>query len=898
MAHVNELGTILAGGGEMGALMRSFDWSKTPVGPVEEWPQSLRTAVSILLDSRFPMYIGWGPEFVQFYNDGYRPVLGTKHPEALGRSTYDTWSEIWTDIVGPLFRKAKEEGEPTYLEDFLFPLFRFGYTEECYFTFCYSPIREESGEAGGVLVTCIETTARMVGERRLRTLRELATRANDTRTVAESCRSAVSVMATNPHDIPFAAIYLVDDEKTARLAGSCGLSKGHPAIPSTLARQGNSGVWPIAEVAATEEMRVVDDLSARFDSLPGGPWPEAPRYAAVVPVPREGQEGVVAILLAGISPRRTFDDDYRGFLELIAGHLARAIANTRLLDELEDANRRLSVSETRLRLANTAAGIGTWELNVESGEFVCDDQCRRILGLTETVLTYDALSGAVHEEDRERLRTILEQARRTSSTNDATFLDFDAEFRVLITGAPKWASLTGRTFYEVGETAGRPLRVVGTVHDITARRRAEEALRDEAQLIETVQRVGSALASELDLSSLVQTVTDEATKLTGAQFGAFFYNVLNENGESYTLYAISGVPREAFSKFPMPRNTKVFEPTFRGVGIVRSADITKDPRYGKNSPYFGMPEGHLPVVSYLAVPVISRSGEVLGGLFFGHAGAGMFTDEHERLVAGVAGWAAVGIDNARLYERERRARLDAETARREAEQANKAKTEFLATMSHELRTPLNAISGYVDLLDLEIRGPINEQQRSDLRRIQRSQQHLLSLINDVLNFAKLEAGQVQFHATMVPLANLVADIEQLVAPQMAARNLTYSCIGCDADFALRADEEKTRQIILNFLTNAMKFTDPGGRITVRCEERDQTIAIRVIDTGRGIPADRIDHIFEPFVQIDRHLTPTAHQGVGLGLAISRDLARAMKGDIEVESEVGSGTTFTLIVPKA
>jgi signal transduction histidine kinase len=348
----------------------------------------------------------------------------------------------------------------------------------------------------------------------------------------------------------------------------------------------------------------------------------------------------------------------------------------------------------------------------------------------------------------------------------------------------------------------------------------------------------------------------------------------------------------------MPRNTEVFEPTFRGTGILRSADITKDPRYGKNAPHYGMPKGHLPVVSYLAVPVISRSGEVLGGLFFGHGQPGVFTEEHERLVVGVAGWAAVGIDNARLYEQERGARKDAEAARREAEQANKAKTEFLATMSHELRTPLNAISGYVDLLDLEIRGPITQQQRQDLRRIQRSQQHLLSLINDVLNFAKLEAGQVEFHTAKVPLANLVADIEQLVSPQLAARNLTYSCIGCDGKFSVRADEEKARQIILNFLTNAMKFTNPGGSVTVRCEERGEVVAISVSDTGRGIPADKIDHIFEPFVQIDRHLTPSAHQGVGLGLAISRDLARAMKGDIQVESEEGVGTTFTLTLPRA
>ena len=207
--------------------------------------------------------------------------------------------------------------------------------------------------------------------------------------------------------------------------------------------------------------------------------------------------------------------------------------------------------------------------------------------------------------------------------------------------------------------------MVGTVHDVTARRHAEEALREEAQIVETMQRVGSALASSWISPSLVQTVTDEATKLTGAQFGAFFYNVLNENGESYTLYAISGVPREAFSKFPMPRNTQVFEPTFHGTGIVRSADITEDPRYGKNSPYFGMPEGHLPVVSYLAVPVISRSGEVLGGLFFGHAEARRVhrASTSESPWASLA-WAAVGIDNARLYERERRARSDAESARR------------------------------------------------------------------------------------------------------------------------------------------------------------------------------------------------------------------------------------------
>jgi PAS domain-containing protein len=207
------------------------------------------------------------------------------------------------------------------------------------------------------------------------------------------------------------------------------------------------------------------------------------------------------------------------------------------------------------------------------------------------VLKYDALFGAACADDRERLRTVLQGARSDAVGRREPASTFDVEFRLSLPGTASWVSLTGRTFYEGGKTTGHALRVVGTVHDITARRRAEEALRDEAQIVETIQHVGSALATELDLATLVQTVTDEATKLAGAQFGAFFYNVVDKNGESYTLYAISGVAREAFAKFPMPRNTEVFEPTFRGTGIVRSDDITKDPRYGKNAPHHGMPKG-------------------------------------------------------------------------------------------------------------------------------------------------------------------------------------------------------------------------------------------------------------------------------------------------------------------
>ena len=247
-------------------------------------------------------------------------------------------------------------------------------------------------------------------------------------------------------------------------------------------------------------------------------------------------------------------------------------------------------------------------------------------------------------------------------------------------------------------------------------------------------------------------------------------------------------------------------------------------------------------------------------------------------------------------------------ARRAAEMASAAKSEFLATMSHELRTPLNAISGYVDLLTMELRGPVTDAQRKDLTRIKKSGQHLLSLINDILNLSRIESGRLDIQLGDVPLADVLSNVETLMAPQMRARGLTYADAPADASLTVHADAEKLQQILLNLLTNACKFTASGGRVKVACEivpvvhdgatNGERLVAVGVADTGRGIPAEKLASVFEPFVQIDRQSTPGSQQGVGLGLAISRHLARAMGGDLTVASVVGVGSTFTLTLPMA
>jgi PAS domain S-box-containing protein len=571
------------------------------------------------------------------------------------------------------------------------------------------------------------------------------------------------------------------------------------------------------------------------------------------------------------------------------------------------------------------------------------------------------------------------------------------------------------TISPIRDTNGAIVGVSKIARDITAAKRNERER-------ERLYSLGRTMAAEMNIEAIVQAITDAATEITGAQFGAFFYNVVNEAGEAYTLYTLSGVPREHFEKFPMPRNTQVFGPTFSGAGIVRSDDITKDPRYGKNPPYHGMPAGHLPVRSYLAVPVVSRDKHVIGGLFFGHETTGIFDQQSENVVAAIAGHASVALENARLHQevtenmqrfqqlantipqlawmarsdgnifwfnrqwyeytgmpetngpvivgdpyidpddlprvrekwersiragdswedtfnirrrdgvlrpflsrarpvrdksghivlwfgtntdvteqhelvRNREELLAAErAARAEAERVSRMKDEFLATLSHELRTPLNAIVGWCQLIQRP--GMDQETLEEGMEVICRNARAQTQLIEDLLDMSRIVSGKIRLDVQRVNLVEVIQAALETVRPAVESRDIRVQAVLDPLAGPVMGDPNRLQQIAWNLLSNAAKFTPKKGKITVLLERVNSHVQFTVSDTGEGIDADFLAHVFDRFRQADAS-TSRRHGGLGLGLAIVKQLVELHGGHVRAKSPgKGQGSTFTVELPLA
>ena len=1357
----------------MGARMREMDWSLTPLGPPEHWPQSLRSTVSLLLPSKSQIVLFWGPEFIVLYNDAYRPVFGAKHPDALGRPGSEAWNEIWDSQLHALLDGVVRTGEAFWARDLLFEIERYGFLEETYFDVSYDPVRVESGTVGGVSCIVTETTERVVGERRLALLRDLASRNATARTERDACVLAMETLAAKPDDVAFALAYLGDELQGATPGAESRLASARPDLVKTLSLSSSAGGRSGRLIIGINPRRPFDDHYQSFLDLVADQLAMALTTARAYEAERQRAEALAALDRAKTAFFSNVSHEFRTPLTLLVGPLEDSLAAAaqlppehrerletahrnalrllRLVNNLLDFSRieagridasyeptdlaaltadlasafrsaieraglvlvvdcpplpqpvyvdrdmwekivlnllsnalkftfegairvelRMRNDRVELRIVDTGVGIpradlgrlferfhrvrharartqegsgiglalvqelarlhgGTVTVDSEEGRgttftvsirtgsshlpaeriaaghrlaptsvgatpyveealrwlpgaeqttqpfmdalgpaastgstasaapariLIADDNAdmrdylARILGqhyrvevvgdgraaldriladapdlvLTDVMMpTLDGfgllaavrgdertrslpiilLSARAGEEARieglhagadeylvkpfsarellacvasqlqlARLRREAELALRHQSEQHLTLINqaplgvylVDADFRIvevnpvampvfgdipggvigrdfdeiihilwrkeysdeivdifrrtLATGEPyvcpeggglridrgateyyEWRvdriTLTDGRFglvcyfrdiseqkkaasakahlaalvdsaedaiiakdldgvvqscnaaaerlfgYSSDELIGRPVRILipperqseedeilarlrrgeriehfetvrvtkngrrldvaltispvrddsGRIigaskigRDITAAKQAEaeriRLLQENAAVTETLNNVGAIVASDLDRGTVVQAVTDAATELTAAEFGAFFYNATDERGESYTLYTISGVPRELFSQFPMPRNTKLFEPTFKGTAVVRSADVTKDPRYGHNAPYHGMPQGHLPVRSYLAVPVKGRGGDVIGGLFFGHSEVGRFGAHHERIAVGIAAWASVALENARLYT--------------SVQEASRVKDEFLASLSHELRTPLNAILGYARMMRSGIIAP--DRRQKAIETIERNATSLTQIVEDVLDISRIVSGKIRLNVQPVDFPAVVRSALDAIAPAADAKGVRVEHVIDPEAGPISGDPERLQQVLWNLLSNAVKFTNRGGKVQARLERVNSHVELTVSDTGIGISPEFLPHVFERFRQADAGIT-RERGGLGLGLSIARQLTEMHGGTIDVSSAgLGQGTTFRVRVP--
>lgn len=668
---------------EMARRVREKDWSQTPLGPMEQWPQALRFAVDLCLHTRFPMFIWWGPELINIYNDGYLPILGARHPDALGGSAPQIWAEIWSTLEAEV-EGVMTRGEATWNEQVHLRVERHGYPEDAYFTWAHSPIPDDDGGIGGLLSTVTEETERVRAEREL----------------AETQRRLDSAL----------------------IAGEVGTFE-----------------WDVLADRLRGDQNFARIFAIRLDATGGAPL-----------------------------------DDY-----LIA----------------------------------------------------------------------------IHPDDRAR---VSEKVQHTIDTGEV----YEAEYRIVSQGEVRWVIARGKV---ERDEAGRVVRFPGVVLDITERKRVEkerERLLDALQVERSrlgyvFQRAPSFLAVVRGPEHVFELANDAYFQLVGRR-------------------ELVGRPvREALPE--------VVEQGF--VDMLDGVLTTGEPVIGREQPIqLARSPGAEPeerFVDFSYIPLVEADGSRSGIIAHG-------TDVTDHVLA--------RREVERLLRESEVARAEAETARNEAEAANRAKADFLAAMSHELRTPLNAIGGYVDLLDIGVHGPLTDAQRNALTRVTANQRHLLTLINDVLAFAKLEAGQVEFDLRPLLVADLLASVDPLVAALARAKGIALSIQDGALPLQVIGDEERVRQILLNLVGNAIKYTAEGGWVVLTGERDGTEVAIRVRDNGPGISPEQQQRIFDAFVQVDRRLN-RPQEGVGLGLAISRDLARAMGGDLHVESTPGDGSTFTLRLPR-
>ena len=974
---------FLAGGGDMGARMRALDWTRTPLGPPERWPQSLKTIVRVMLDSRYAMWMLWGPELTFFCNDAYLPTVGIKRDWVLGARSDKVWEEVWPDI-GPRIAQVLEQGQATWDEALLLFLERSGFPEETYHTFSYSPVYDDANRIAGMLCVVTEVTDRVIGEQRLRILKELAERAVGWKSVEECCRGACEILDRHALSMPFAAIYLLDGESVPRRA-ACTRGRIEQLLPRAL--DAASARWPFARLLGGEVPAHITNLPTRGVEIAAGSWPDLVRDAVALPLKGAGGEGLAGFLLVGASPRRALDEPYRNFFALVAGQISAAIGDA----QAAEAERRRAQALAEIDRAKTI-----FFSNV-SHEF--RTPLTLMLGPVEEAAANPAVPAPIRTQlelaHRNSVRllklvnSLLDfsrlEAGRMAASYEAT--DLAALTRNLASAFRSAMERAGLDFLVEVADLGEPvyvdremwdkivLNLLSNAFKFTLRgsvsvrlRRAERSALLEIEdtgvgiprselphLFERFYRVEGSAGRTQEGSGIGLALVQELVKLHGGSVRV--QSVL----ESGTLFAVeipfgaahlpaaqikqpralasTAVGAQAFVQEALRWMPEDLAATSRGLHVLDESQVVPgvDRRFADTAgARVLLADDNADMRAYLC-ELLSPS-YVVESVGDGEAAlAAMRATRPDLILSDIMMPRVDGLEllrrmraepqlreipvillSARAGEEARIEGLDAGAddylikpfaarellarigalleltgMRRQSEARLRA---FLAMLAHELRNPLAPLTNATELFARTL--PADSGARAALGMIRRQVTQLTRLVDDLLDVSRITQGLVKLQRLPVNLADVVHQAVENVEPQLREKRhqlstttASYEPLYVNGDFA------RLVQCVDNLLTNAIKYTRPGGQISVRIHGERDRANIEVSDNGSGIAPELQPLVFELFVQSTRTLD-RAEGGLGVGLAVVKRLIEMHEGQVRLYSAgIGHGSTFEIELPR-
>ena len=883
--------------GEMGERVRTFDWSRTPLGPMDRWPQSLRTLVDMLLAHPLPMIVLWGPDLIQIYNDGYAEIAGQKHPTALGQPTRECWPEVW-HFNAPLYERVLSRGESVLLEDQLFPIARHGVTEDAFFTLTYSPASDDCGRVGGVVLTVIETTARVRAERE--------------RERRQSAALAVANLGTFEWDVRTNAVAL--DERSRAIFGFAPgegtraeqvFARIHPEDFPRVFAEAQASQRGLSRLE-TEYRIVLPNGTARTvvsinDALPG-PDGTAERMLGVFKDITErvrADEALRAVLESINDAFYAVDADFRFTYvnrkaeqlwgrrreELVGRHywteFPKAVGSesyrmhfkvmsermpvqyetvspilSRWIDVSiypEDSGglscyfrdvtdrRRAEAEAARLAAMVQASRDGMFMLGLDGAIQTWNPGAQRVFGYASEEVVGRGISLMIPPDRRDEPQGLLGRVRRGEGVPETDTV------RVRKDGSPVDVSIS---LDPVLDTEGRVVAAAATVRDITQRRRAEEALRESEERLRLALAIAQIGTFEIDLRTDAVTVNEAGREMYGWP-----------PGEPLTFAKVQ----------------THFHPEDREAVMRRVADAFRPGGPGE----FDVEQRIVHTSG--AVRWIRVRGRAI---FEGAAG-------DARAVRCVGTYLDITRDKEAQRRREELLAVE-RAARAEAERASRMKDEFLATLSHELRTPLNAILGWAQILRVS-----GEDLAEGLATIERNARAQTQIIEDLLDMSRIISGKVRLDVQRVDLADVVRAGIDTVRPAAEAKGVRlHTALNPAAAAAgtVSGDPNRLQQVFWNLLSNAVKFTPQGGHVDVRLERVDGHVEFSVADTGEGIRPEFLPHVFDRFRQADASTT-RQHGGLGLGLSIAKQLVELHGGTVRATSAgPGRGSTFVVALP--